>query len=113
MSSARETFLAAARFALGGQKEAFMLRSTIMVALMSALVLGSSIAAADPGRGRGPGMRAQAGKTPHGWTNGLPPGFSSPGRKQGWVNDRPPGWSKGKKKGWRGGTTPPGWRGRR
>ena len=75
-----------------------------MLAFVSAIAIGTSMADAKPGGGRGnPGGA-------HAWS-GTPPGFSQ-GVKRGWVNGRPPGWSKGKRKGWGTRSTPPGWRNR-
>ena len=87
-----------------------MSRSILNVlALVSAFAIGTSVAAAQPGKGRGGGPGGPSASK--GWT-GTPPGFSSRGLRRGWVDGRPRGWSKGQRKGWGTGTTPPGWRDR-
>ena len=85
--------------------------SVIAVALISAFALGTGAALAKPGKGRG-GPPPHAGNS--GWTDGVAPGFSSPGLRRGWIDGRPPGWSRGRgrKRGWDGYRVPPGWRNR-
>jgi hypothetical protein len=87
-----------------------MTRSTISVlAMLSALAIGTSVAEAGPGKGRGHGGGGVGASK--GWS-GTPPGFSARGQHRGWVDGRPRGWTKGKRKGWGTRTTPPGWRDR-
>ena len=97
------------------QEEKTMQRTLVVLALTSALALGTGVASAKPGKGKGwggPPGHARSQAAPRAWTDGVAPGFRSRGLRRGWRGEAvPPGWNRGVKRGWnRDRTMPPGWR---